>query len=251
MISQAKKISPAESRLSAPAVFVPVPRWKRALDVTCCLVALPVLALATLGVAVLTRLTSPGPVFFRQERVGYRGQKFNLYKFRTMHVRADVTSHQAHFAELVRAKTPMQKMDARGDSRMIPGGGLLRAAGLDELPQIINILRGEMSVVGPRPCIPYEYEQYAPQHRQRFACAPGLTGLWQVSGKNRTTFEEMVQLDIEYSRRQSPALDLRIILLTVPTVCGQMAQLRWTKLAARPKNIRTNILLETAQSSRD
>ena len=248
MISQSKKISPTESRISAPPVFVPW--WKRAVDVSCCLVALPVLALATLGVAVLTRLTSPGPVFFRQERVGYRGQKFNLYKFRTMHVRAEVTSHQAHFAELVRAKVPMQKMDGR-DSRLIPGGGLLRAAGLDELPQIINILRGEMSVVGPRPCIPYEYEQYSPQHRQRFACVPGLTGLWQVSGKNRTTFEEMVQLDLEYSRRQSAALDLRIILLTVPTVCGQMAQVRWTKFAARPKNLRSDVLLEPAPLARD
>ncbi len=248
MPSKTKKISAPDATISSGPRLVPL--WKRTLDVTCCLVALPILVLATVGVAVLTRLASPGPVFFRQERVGFRGRKFNLYKFRTMHVKADVTGHQAHFAELVRSKTPMQKLDARGDSRLIPGGALLRASGLDELPQIINVLLGEMSVVGPRPCIPYEYEQYSPHHRGRFACAPGLTGLWQVSGKNRTTFEEMVQLDIEYSQRQSPALDLRIMLRTVPAVCGQLVEMRASKLAARPENIRSNPRLQAAQPSR-
>ena len=236
MTSKTKSISASASKIASAPRFVPL--WKRAIDVTCCLVALPVLVVATVGVAVLTGLASRGPIFFRQERVGFRGQKFNLYKFRTMHVKADVTGHHAHFAELVRSKTPMQKLDAQGDSRLIPGGGLLRASGLDELPQIINVLRGEMSVVGPRPCISYEYEQYSPQHRGRFACAPGLTGLWQVSGKNRTTFEEMVQLDIDYAKRQSPALDLRIIAMTVPAVCGQIADMSRAKFAARIGNLR-------------
>lgn len=206
---------------------------KRALDILCCLFALPVLGIAALLVAGLTSLTSPGPIFFRQERVGYRGRRFKLYKFRTMHVSAETVSHQNHFAELVRSNTPMQKLDARGDSRLIFGGWLLRASGLDELPQIINVLRGEMSLVGPRPCIPYEYDQYSKAQRERFDAAPGLTGLWQVSGKNRTTFEEMVQFDIEYARNQSVGLDLKIMLLTLPALLTQISDVRKAKRAAR------------------
>jgi lipopolysaccharide/colanic/teichoic acid biosynthesis glycosyltransferase len=117
----------------------------------------------------------------------------------------------------------MVKMDARGDSRLIPGGWLIRAAGLDELPQIINVLRGEMSLIGPRPCVPYEYEKYLPWQRERFNAVPGLTGLWQVSGKNRTTFEEMIRLDIQYSWNVSLQLDLKIILLTAPALLGQVS----------------------------
>jgi lipopolysaccharide/colanic/teichoic acid biosynthesis glycosyltransferase len=177
----------------------------------------------------MTSVASPGPVFFRQERVGYRGRRFMLYKFRTMHVSADVSTHQAHFAELVKGNAPMLKLDSRGDSRLIPGGWLFRASGLDELPQIINVLRGEMSLVGPRPCIPYEYIQYTPPQRQRFGTAPGLTGLWQVSGKNRTTFEEMIRLDVEYVARRSLLLDVRIILLTVPALVRQISDTRKAK----------------------
>ena len=207
-----------------------IPAWKRAIDLGCVVSALPILAIATAAVAVLTALTSPGPVFFKQERIGLRGRKFKLYKFRTMHARAETASHRAHFAELVRSNTPMQKMDARGDSRLIPGGWILRATGLDELPQIINVLRGEMSIVGPRPCIPYEYDQYNARQRERFATVPGLTGLWQVSGKNRTTFEEMVRLDVEYSRRQSLGLDLKIIVLTLPALYTQVSDVQKAKV---------------------
>jgi lipopolysaccharide/colanic/teichoic acid biosynthesis glycosyltransferase len=117
----------------------------------------------------------------------------------------------------------MVKMDARGDSRLIPGGWLIRASGLDELPQIINVLRGEMSLIGPRPCVPYEFEKYLPWQRERFNAVPGLTGLWQVSGKNRTTFEEMIRLDIQYSRNVSLWMDLKIILLTVPALLVQIS----------------------------
>lgn len=218
------RTSPSPAQFSGPAATIP--GWKRGLDLAFCIVALPALGVVTLAVGVLTILASRGPILFRQERVGLGGQRFQLYKFRTMHVCAESASHQTHFATLVRSRTPMLKMDAHGDSRLIPGGRWLRAAGLDELPQIINVLRGEMSLVGPRPCIPYEYEQYSGAQRERFVCVPGLTGLWQVSGKNRTTFDEMVQLDLAYARRQSPWLDLRIILMTVPAVCGQIADLR-------------------------
>jgi lipopolysaccharide/colanic/teichoic acid biosynthesis glycosyltransferase len=203
-----------------------LPWWKRALDLTCALAALPALVTCTLVAALLTRLTSPGPIFFRQERVGYRGRRFKLYKFRTMHVRADVSAHQLYFAQLVSANVPMRKLDGQGDSRLIPGGRWLRATGLDELPQIINVLRGEMSIVGPRPCIPYEYAQYSLAQRQRFAAAPGLTGLWQVSGKNRTTFEEMVRLDVTYAETRSLALDVKIMLKTLPALLEQVIETR-------------------------
>jgi exopolysaccharide production protein ExoY len=207
---------------SAPAM----PVWKRGIDITCCILAFPPLAICAAFVAILMSVTSRGPIFFRQERVGHRGRRFKLYKFRTMHVCADTSCHQNHFAQLVQSNAPMQKMDARGDSRLIPGGWLIRASGLDELPQIINVWRGHMSIVGPRPCIPYEYEQYSGTQRARFNSVPGLTGLWQVSGKNRTTFDRMIHLDIAYSSEKSFWLDVKIIVLTPIALVTQILDTR-------------------------
>jgi exopolysaccharide production protein ExoY len=202
---------------------LPMPGWKRAIDVACCLAALPVLAFFTLLMTALMKIVSPGPVFFRQERVGYRGRRFMCYKFRTMVVDADSRIHQRHCDELIDSNAPMEKIDARRDPRVIPGGWLLRASGLDELPQLINVLEGDMSLVGPRPCVPYEYEKFLPWQRERFRAMPGLTGLWQVSGKNRTTFEEMLRLDIHYAQNLSWWLDLKIILMTTPALIGQIS----------------------------
>lgn len=216
---------------SPAAAAPPVPAWKRSLDLVGCVVALPFLLSATALVAGWIQLVSPGPVFFKQERVGYRGRRFLLFKFRTMRVEADGDAHRAHFTDLVRGQRPMQKLDATRDPRLIPGGWLLRASGADELPQLLNVLRGEMSLVGPRPCIPYEYEHYTPWHRGRLGSVPGLTGLWQVSGKNRTTFDEMVRLDIEYSRTRSLALDLTIALKTIPALWVQIADIRLSRRA--------------------
>jgi lipopolysaccharide/colanic/teichoic acid biosynthesis glycosyltransferase len=207
-----------------------MPRWKRALDVTIILMFLPVLLPLVLLIAFIIRRSSPGPVLFQQERVGYRNQGFMILKFRTMHCGAETVSHQGHLKDLMASNTPMVKMDARGDSRIIPFGKILRASGLDELPQLINVLKGEMSLVGPRPCIRYEVEQYQPWQHERFNAVPGLTGLWQVSGKNRTTFTRMMQLDIEYSRTKSLWLDLRIMVLTPPAL---LAQLRDTRQQGR------------------
>jgi lipopolysaccharide/colanic/teichoic acid biosynthesis glycosyltransferase len=198
------------------------PRWKRAVDIMFSLAAMPVLAFSTLLTATVMALVSPGPVLFRQERIGYRGRRFMCYKFRTMHVGADSRIHQEHCEQLIQSNAPMVKMDARGDSRLIPGGRLIRASGLDELPQIINVLRGEMSLVGPRPCVPYEYEKYSPWQRARFNAMPGLTGLWQVSGKNRTTFDEMIRLDIRYSETRSWWMDLKIMAMTLPALLRQL-----------------------------
>lgn len=180
-----------------------LPAWKRALDLAFIAAAAPVAAIIGGGVALLVFCGSPGPVFFRQRRVGYKGSQFVCLKFRTMHVDTSVDSHKDHTTELIKAGTPMTKLDARKDPRIIPFGSLIRSTGLDELPQLINVIRGEMSLVGPRPCIPYEYEVYTADQRKRFDAVPGLTGLWQVSGKNRTTFQKMIDLDVEYSKKKS------------------------------------------------
>jgi lipopolysaccharide/colanic/teichoic acid biosynthesis glycosyltransferase len=204
----------------------PLPRGKRIFDIACCIIALPILAVFTLIMTILMRFTSPGPVFFCQERVGYLGRRFKCYKFRTMTVGADTAVHQAHCERLIDSNAPMVKMDARGDSRLIPLGWLVRASGIDELPQLINVLRGEMSLVGPRPCVPYEYEKYQPWQRERFSTLPGLTGLWQVSGKNRTTFEQMIRLDIYYAQNKSLLMDAKIIVSTVPALIMQVVETR-------------------------
>ncbi len=198
-----------------------LPIWKRALDLGIIFLFSPVLVLVGSGIAVLIKLGSSGPVLFRQLRVGYKGQEFLCYKFRSMKVDAETDSHRGHTAQLMKSETPMTKLDAEKDPRIIPFGSLLRCTGLDELPQLINVLRGEMSLVGPRPCIPYEYEHYESWQRHRFDVVPGLTGLWQVSGKNRTTFKQMIQLDIKYSKQANLWLDLKIILKTVPALIIQ------------------------------
>jgi len=204
----------------------PLPHWKRTLDVVFVLLIMPlVLPLAVL-ISVLIRTVSEGPVLFRQERIGYLGRKFMCFKFRTMFVGSETTAHQGHLQHLIKLDVPMVKLDARGDSRIIPFGRLLRSTGLDELPQLINVLRGEMSMVGPRPCLVYECENYLPWQRERFNTLPGLTGLWQVSGKNQTTFSEMMQLDISYARKKTLWMDLTIILKTIPAILGQVLNSR-------------------------
>jgi len=206
-----------------------IPRWKRTLDVAAILLAMPVLLPLAVVIAMAIRATSTGPFLFQQERVGYRRQRFMCLKFRTMYCGAETVTHQGHLNNLMASDAPMVKMDATGDSRIIPIGKLLRSSGLDELPQLINVLKGEMSLVGPRPCLPYEAEKYLPWQQERFNAAPGLTGLWQVSGKNRTTFTRMMQLDIEYTQTKSLWLDLKIIFKTIPALLVQMSDMRQRK----------------------
>lgn len=218
-----------------------IPAWKRVIDITCCVLALPALGLITVVMAALQRFSTRGPVLFKQERVGYKGSHFICYKFRTMVVGAETKSHQAYLANLLTSTAPMVKLDSKGDKRLIPGGWLLRATGLDELPQIINVLKGEMSIVGPRPCLQYEYEKYEDWQRERFDAVPGLTGLWQVSGKNRTTFSEMIRLDIRYAQTSSFWLDVRIIAMTIPALVIQVMETRMSRKGqaepARPARI--------------
>ena len=201
------------------------PTWKRVLDLVLILIASPVLAVVGLVIAAYIKMVSPGPVFFRQERIGFGGRRFLCYKFRSMRVGADTAAHQRHVAQLLAGNAPMTKMDRAGDARIIPGGFLLRASGLDELPQIWNVLRGEMSLVGPRPCTVDEFQHYQTWQKARCNTLPGLTGLWQVSGKNKTTFTQMIELDIRYARNLSLRADATILLRTVAVLLGQIREM--------------------------
>jgi lipopolysaccharide/colanic/teichoic acid biosynthesis glycosyltransferase len=151
---------------------------------------------------------------------------------------------------LMDSNAPMTKMDSKGDKRIIPGGRLLRSSGLDELPQLVNVLMGDMSLVGPRPCLAYEAAKYLPWQMERFNAAPGLTGLWQVSGKNRTTFTRMIQLDIEYARTKSLGLDLKIILKTVPALLQQMWDTRLQQAKATSRSAATEAPLPLRVANR-
>jgi lipopolysaccharide/colanic/teichoic acid biosynthesis glycosyltransferase len=187
------------------------------------LVAMILLSPLALLVTLLIKIVSPGPVFFRQERVGYLGRRFTLWKFRTMQVNADTTVHQKYLSKLMTSGKEMTKLDNGQDHRIIPFGHLLRATGIDELPQLLNVLLGEMSLIGPRPCLAYEVREYLPWQMRRFDAVPGLTGLWQVSGKNRTTFREMMALDIRYAKKPAFPLDVMIFLKTLPAIARQVA----------------------------
>ena len=211
-----------------------IPLWKRTIDICIILFLFPAVALIFLLCSVYIKMFSRGPVFFRQERIGYRGKAFCIYKFRTMHVNTGQDIHRDHLIKLMNENAPMTKLDNVGDKRLIPFAGILRASGIDELPQLINVLRGEMSIIGPRPCTPYEYQMYQPHHKLRLFALPGLTGLWQVSGKNSTTFEQMVALDVQYVKSQSIALDFKIIAKTFPVLFGQVKAQMQARLAKRP-----------------
>lgn len=197
-----------------------VPGWKRALDIGGASLGLIVLSPLLILTAIVIKIVSPGPVFFRQTRVGLAQKPFSVLKFRTMHHNNAVTSHADYTRGLIGSEKPMNKLDA-ADPRIIFGGRVLRALAIDELPQLINVLKGEMSLVGPRPCLPYEAEEYHRWHTHRFSVLPGLSGLWQVSGKNNLTFAQMIRLDVEYEKRLSFWLDVQIILRTPLTIVDQ------------------------------
>ena len=194
---------------------------KRAFDVAVSLTLLAILSPLFLVIAALVKLTSPGPVFFRQERVGQMMKPFMMLKFRTMRVNADHAIHHQFVSSFIKSggqavdsgKTGLFKI--ANDPRVTAIGRFLRRTSLDELPQLWNVLRGDMSLVGPRPPLQYEVEQYQSWHRRRVLEAkPGLTGLWQVSGRSRTTFDEMVRLDLRYARSYSVWTDIKILLAT-------------------------------------
>jgi exopolysaccharide production protein ExoY len=200
------------------------PGWKFALDITCILLALPIWLPLMIVLILVTRIASPGPIFYRQERVGLGGKHFSIWKFRTMQASAETQIHEHYFRELMEVDRPMTKLDAYGDPRLAPFGRFLRASGLDELPQIFNVLCSEMSLVGPRPCTPNEFAHYEPCQRERVNGLPGLTGHWQVNGKNKTTFNEMIVMDLFYLENMSIFLDLKIMLKTVAVIARQLLE---------------------------
>jgi lipopolysaccharide/colanic/teichoic acid biosynthesis glycosyltransferase len=180
-----------------------------------------------IGVALAVRLDSRGPALFRQRRVGYREREFTVFKFRSMRLDADPRGHREYVTALIAGEGEVPDGGRENlyklavDNRITSVGHWIRRWSVDELPQLFNVLRGEMTLVGPRPAIPYEVAEYPSWYRQRFSVKPGLTGLWQVSGRSERTYEEMVRLDIEYTERRSPGLDLSILVKTPWVVLGR------------------------------
>jgi lipopolysaccharide/colanic/teichoic acid biosynthesis glycosyltransferase len=204
------------------------PSWlatlRRLFDIVFAATMILVLSPLLLGVAIAVRLDSHGPAFFRQRRVGFREREFTLFKFRSMRLDADPRGHQEYVTALINGddedtdslpdsgKKDLYKLAV--DNRITPVGRWIRKWSIDELPQLFNVVLGDMTLVGPRPAIPYEVAEYPSWYLQRFSVKPGLTGYWQVSGRSERTYEEMVRLDIEYTERRSLALDLSILAKT-------------------------------------
>lgn len=198
-----------------PELTGPAYTLKGMLDRTAAVLALAVLGVPMAIIALLIKLTSPGPVFVRQERIGRFGRPFVFYKFRSM--RADAEMLRDDLEDLNHHDAPMI-FKLQHDPRRTRIGGFLRKTSLDELPNLFNVLKGEMSLVGPRPPLPREVAHYGEHDMQRLATYPGITGLWQVRGRSELPFEEMVELDLEYIERWSLGLDLKILLLTPKAV---------------------------------
>lgn len=240
---------------------------KRTLDLLVSTTILLLLSPLLGTVALIIKLTSPGPALFRQQRVGEGGRIFTMYKFRSMYSDADHSLHQIAYTHFVQGKggngkvtkeslalagwtSAASEMDdaavkaipvkQRGwlrlrlhrlrpllhaeDPRITPVGALLRITSIDEFPQLFNVLTGDMTLVGPRPPIPYEVRLYQHKHLQRLTVRPGVTGIWQIYGRNQVPFEQMVEMDVEYIKRRSFWLDLKLILMTVPAVLLSRAE---------------------------
>lgn len=230
---QSEEKAAADSETIEPIIEVnATSRWraftyqiKRAIDFTGAVFGLFFLCPVMLLIAAVIKLTSSGPVFFTQERVGKNGKVFKFIKFRSMYVNVNDEAHREYVTKLIKGQITNEKTASdkalfklENDDRITRIGRILRKYSLDELPQLINVLKGEMSLVGPRPAIPYEVNNYSYWHMQRFNALPGITGLWQVNGRSRTTFSEMVRYDIQYISDWSLWLDIKILFRTIPAV---------------------------------
>jgi exopolysaccharide biosynthesis polyprenyl glycosylphosphotransferase len=196
---------------------------KRVMDIVGSALALILCSPLFLMMALAIKTSSKGPVVFKQQRVGQNGKRFTFLKFRSMHVENDPSVHKEYVTKLIAGQAERQGASGNGegvykltsDRRVTRVGKFLRRTSLDELPQFVNVLRGEMSLVGPRPAIPYEVAAYQTWHRRRILeVKPGITGLWQVNGRGRVRFDEMVRLDLQYARSWSPWLDINILVRT-------------------------------------
>ena len=194
---------------------------KRILDVTLAGLLLVLTAPLLVMIAVAVMLDSPGSALFVQERVGKDGSPFRMFKFRTMHTANDSLIHEQHVQRVIRENTEPQpggSIKMAADPRVTRLGRRLRRSSLDELPQLFNVLRGEMSLVGPRPDLPYAVAVYKPWYHERFRAMPGVTGYWQVVARNTVSYERMIEMDIDYARRQSLGWDLLLLLQTTGAV---------------------------------
>jgi lipopolysaccharide/colanic/teichoic acid biosynthesis glycosyltransferase len=198
-------------------------RTKQAMDFVGSAILLLLCSPLLLVIALAIKMSSRGPVFYRQQRVGQYGQNFTFLKFRSMYTDNDNSVHKEYVTKLIAGKAEHKLFDGTGtgvykltdDTRVTRVGKFLRKSSLDELPQLVNVLKGDMSLVGPRPPIPYELAAYQTWHRRRvLEVKPGITGLWQVNGRNRIKFDEMVRLDLQYAKSCSPWLDLKILMRT-------------------------------------
>lgn len=218
--------STAKGKKSYPIGVRPIKpyRSKRVLDIIAASIGLIVFAPLAAIIAILIKLSSPGPVLFKQVRVGKDGKEFVFYKFRSMRVGSDDSKHRQYIKAFIEGnEEEMRRLQGSGkklykltcDDRVTFIGKFLRRTSLDEIPQLINVLRGEMSMVGPRPHLPYEVELYKDWHKRRLQGLPGITGWWQIHGRSRVPFDEAVRMDIWYLEHQSLILDLRIMCRTI------------------------------------
>nr|BBH88626.1 multidrug MFS transporter [Thermosporothrix sp. COM3] len=197
---------------------------KRLLDIVITLLAAPLLLFVVILIAICIKLDSEGPVFFRQKRIGQDGRVFEMLKFRSMYVDSDQNIHKEKIklfmngGKLDTSGDPSLAYKFRNDPRVTRVGRIIRKTSLDELPQFWNVLRGEMSLVGPRPPLPYEVEMYTEREWLRLCGKPGCTGTWQVYGRSRVSFQDMIEMDIEYLQMQSIWQDLKLIILTIPVM---------------------------------
>ncbi|NLF50746.1 MAG: sugar transferase [Leptolinea sp.] len=192
---------------------------KRTADIGLILIALPVLIPLFSLIAIAIKLDSKGSVFFKQKRAGIDCIPFYCYKFRTMQANADESIHKKHIKDYISGKVDIRTdVKLLNDRRVTRMGKLLRKTSLDELPQLINVVKGEMSIVGPRPLPMYEVEEFSLWHNERFLAFPGITGYWQVNGRGRVAFDDQLRMDIRYIRNWSIWLDLKLIILTIPAV---------------------------------
>jgi lipopolysaccharide/colanic/teichoic acid biosynthesis glycosyltransferase len=203
---------------------------RRGLDLLAASALIILLLPVMIAIAVAVRLDSRGPAMFRQRRVGYRQREFTVFKFRSMRLDADEERHRQYISAMIGGDSATEEIEDTGgetlyklavDDRITPVGRRIRSWSVDELPQLFNVVLGDMSLVGPRPAIPYEVESYPAWYSKRFAVKPGLTGLWQVSGRNQRTYEEMVSLDIDYAESRSFLGDLAILARTPRAVLGR------------------------------
>ncbi|HKF77288.1 MAG TPA: sugar transferase [Candidatus Dormibacteraeota bacterium] len=198
--------------------IVPDLWWKRPTDLLLGSLALLVALPLVLCLAIVVVLDDAGPAFFSQARVGVGGRPFRMWKLRTMRAGCEQDTHRLTAADWFTGRCTGDRYKTLADPRITRAGRLLRRCDLDELPQLFNVLLGDMSLVGPRPAIPYELDHYEPAYFSRFSVPPGITGLWQVSGRDRLSAAEMMELDLRYVREASPWLDLRVLLRTGPAL---------------------------------